>query len=586
MNGVRMFKLSLPLLAVAAALAFVAARPERADAHPLGNFTINRFARVEPGARDVRIVYALDMAEIPTFQEMDAIDRDGNKAVNDAERDAYLERKLPELAKNLKLTVNGTLLALRPDGPGELTLSEGQGGLQVLRIDARFVADLPEHLRGGLLDTQFRDTNYDNRLGWKEIVVTSTDGAAVRESSARAQGVSDALRSYPEDALQTPLEDREARFRFEPGVAGAATGGDTAARVAERTRKVSSPGLLDRFAESAATKELTLPVALGLLAAAVFWGALHALGPGHGKTVVAAYLVGSRGTAKHAVFLGLTVTATHTAGVYLLGFITLTASHFIVPERLYPVLSLASGVVVVAMGVSLLWGRVRALRRRGRGPGAGGRGGDGAREHTHETEVVAAPEPVLVGAGARSRLAAASVGGGAVALAPVRGVAYAEPHEHRHGAGHGHAHGHGHSHRDGGEHADGDPTWHDHGDGRGHSHAMPGADGRPVTWKSLLMLGIYGGLIPCPTAIVVLLTSISLNRIGFGLLLVVAFSAGLAAVLTGIGLLLVYAGRALSRVKVNSSLARAVPVGSAALVIVAGLLITLRAIGQDGLPLV
>lgn len=244
------------------------------------------------------------------------------------------------------------------------------------------------------------------------------------------------------------------------------------------------------------------------LLAAMFWGALHALGPSHGKMVVAAYLVGSRGTAKHAAFLGLTVTATHTASTYLLGAITLFASHFIIPERLYPILSLASGLMVIAMGLTLLLGRLRAA--------------------------------------------------GASPFRTTRA-------QHRHD--HGHAHDHDH----------------------GHSHVTPRADGRPVTWRSLLALGIYGGLIPCPTAIVVLLISISLNRIGFGLLLVVVFSIGLAAVLMGIGFALVYTGRAVSRASRfpgSGILAAAVPIVSAALVIVAGPLITLRAAGQDWAPLV
>jgi nickel/cobalt exporter len=509
--------LSATRLVFAAAVALVGlailARPERAAAHPLGNFTINRYARVEPGAQSVRVVYALDMAEIPTFQEMGAIDRDKNGTVSEAERDGYLGQKLPEIARNLRLSVNGAPLALAVES-GSLRLSEGQGGLSVLRIDAAFVAELPAGARGGRLAAQLRDTNYDNRLGWKEIVVRGTEGAAVRESSVAAVDVSDALRSYPDDALSSPLEVREARFSFEPGVADAAAGRgatNAAGRAAARTARASGAGILSRFADSAATRDLTAPVILFSLMAAMFWGALHALGPGHGKTVVAAYLVGSRGTARHAVFLGLTVTATHTAGVYLLGFVTLTASHFIVPERLYPILSLASGLVVIGMGLSLLAGRLRGLRNAGRVHG-----------HDHSPE-----------------------------------------------HGHDHAHEHGH---DGQQHL------------HGHSHAVPGMDGTPVTWRSLLALGVYGGLIPCPTAIVVLLTSISLDRIGFGLMLVVAFSAGLAAVLTGVGLMLVYAGRVLSRVKVRGGIARAVPVMSAAAVILAGVLITLRAVGQTGLP--
>ncbi len=242
----------------------------------------------------------------------------------------------------------------------------------------------------------------------------------------------------------------------------------------------------------------------------MFWGAVHALGPGHGKTVVAAYLVGTRGTARHALLLGLTVTATHTAGVYLLGLITLTASHLIVPERLYPLLSLASGLIVLGMGLALLASRLRAA---GLLP---------MLRHAHEH----------------------------------RG----EPGHHHHLPEH-HEHGH------------------QHGYEHHYHHRLPGEEGKPVTWRGLLALGMFGGLIPCPTAIVVLLTSIALNRVAFGLLLVIAFSAGLAAVLVGIGLACVYAGRFLARWRVPVALARVVPVASAAAVLMVGLLITLNAAG-------
>jgi ABC-type nickel/cobalt efflux system permease component RcnA len=449
-------------------------------------------------------------------------------------------------------------------------LADGQGGLSVLRIDAVFTATLPSGTRG-MLSAIFRDTNHDNRLGWKEIVVRGTASAAVRERSVPGQDVSASLRSYPDDLLQTPLEVREARFAFEPGVPDPEAGSavtSTAARAAERTNRAVSPGVLSRFAESAARKDLTLPVVIFSLAAAVFWGALHALGPGHGKTVVAAYLVGSRGTAKHALFLGLTVTATHTAGVYLLGIITLTASHFIVPERLYPILSLASGLLVVAMGVSLLWGRLTSAFRRH------------AHAHAHTHAQVGSPEPALTGT---------SIGGGSSWPTQDHGDGHTHPHDdhdhdhdHRHMYGHDHdpGHDHDHDHRHGHHHHG--LGKHSHG-GWEHSHAIPGADGTPVTWRSLLMLGIYGGLIPCPTAIVVLLTSIALNRVAFGMLLVVAFSAGLALVLTGIGIALVYAGKAMERVRVPGLVTHLMPVASAAAVLIAGLLLTLRALGQAAL---
>ena len=508
-------------------------RPHSAAAHPLGNFTVNRYAEITLGADSVRTVYALDMAEIPTYQEVSTIDRDHNGSISDAERSAYLAKKLPELASNLKLAVNGNAVPFHAES-GALSFSDGQGGLKILRIDAVFTGTLPDNLPRAAVDAQVRDTNYDDRLGWKEIVIQGSDSGAVLDSSVPAQGVSDVLHSYPQDMLASPLNVRDAHFRFEPGVAAKASQQSTAAQVAKRTSRAVSPGVLGRFASSAATKNLTPPVVAFLLLTAVFWGAVHAVGPGHGKTVVAAYLVGSKGTAKHAVLLGTTVTATHTASTYLLGFITLFASHFIVPEKLYPALTLISGILVIVMGVTILIGRLRA-------------GG------VWPFRIQLAP----------SRLQPAMASNGAAAGPPI--AAYST---HAHGFG-GHSHG--------------------GGSGRGHTHAVPGFDDKPVSMRNLFSLGIYGGLIPCPTAIVVLLTSISLNRVGFGLLLVVAFSFGLAAVLTGIGIMLVQANRTLTRFssgRISSRISTLLPVFSALAVIVAGTLITLRAAGQGGIPLI
>jgi ABC-type nickel/cobalt efflux system permease component RcnA len=229
-------------------------------------------------------------------------------------------------------------------------------------------------------------------------------------------------------------------------------------------------------------------VALALLLATL-WGAAHALSPGHGKTIVAAYLVGSRGTALHALYLGLTVTATHTLGIYALGLTTLFAAAWILPERLYPWLSLGSGLAVVLVGASLFVARLRA----------GGRAQHGhSHDHDHE-------------------------------------------HHHDHGHEHGHEHRHhelerehDHHHEPGRDHLHG----HDHG-AHHHDHLPPDR----VTPRGLIALGIAGGLLPCPSALVLLLGAIALGQIGFGLLLVVAFSLGLAGVLTAIGIALVHARR-------------------------------------------
>ncbi|MDQ5852832.1 MAG: sulfite exporter TauE/SafE family protein, partial [Chloroflexota bacterium] len=275
-----------------------------------------------------------------------------------------------------------------------------------------------------------------------------------------------------------------------------------------------------------------LLLALGL-------GAVHALSPGHGKTVVGAYLVGARGTARHALFLGLTVTMTHTISVFALGLVTLYASQYILPEQLYPWLGILSGAMVVVMGITLFTQRLRAVRA--------------ASGHTHT---------------------------------PAHGHAH-DPHDHTHEGAHPHDHhGHPHAHDHTHHHHDHDHAWgHEHGP-HTHTHVPPGADGSPSTWRSLLALGISGGLIPCPSALLVMLGAISLGRVGFGLLLIVAFSLGLAGVLTGIGLLFVYGGRWLSRMSRGRTSVpglRLVPIASALVVTTAGLAITARAVIEAGL---
>jgi ABC-type nickel/cobalt efflux system permease component RcnA len=299
-------------------------------------------------------------------------------------------------------------------------------------------------------------------------------------------------------------------------------------------------------------------VALALLVAAGL-GAFHALEPGHGKTVVAAYLVGSRGTAWHALWLGLIVTAAHTAGVYLLGALTLYASRYVVPERLYPWLGVVSGLIVAALGFTLFLRRYAA----------------GARLHHHRHEHAPdihhhEPEPALTPA-----LAHEARGRGHAHHAHAAG--HGDDHAHAHAAGHADAHAHGHDHVHG--------HGHHHGHGHGHSHApVTDPDGR-VSASGLVALGVSGGLIPCPAAIVVLLTAVSLNRIGFGFLLIVAFSIGLAAVLVAIGVLMVQARRVVARFGSEESplIQRWLPLTSSAVMTLLGIAIAIQALVSAGI---
>jgi ABC-type nickel/cobalt efflux system permease component RcnA len=407
------------------------------------------------------------------------------------------------LQGNLHLSSNGTLLKLEQVDQA-LEFPPGQGGLQTLRLTAHLVAKLPPSSSAWKVD--YRDQNYAERLGWQEIIVRTNPDVTLLESTAPMKDVSQELRNYPQDLLTSPLAVSAASFRFGPK----GSGGFSVAAIAipgsgSRSGLSISRGQ-DRFAELVTLPTLGLGALLITLLAAFGWGALHAFTPGHGKTVVAAYLVGSRGTVPHALFLGVTTTVTHTAGVFVFGLLTLFASQFILPEQLYPWLGVASGALVVAIGLSLFRARLLSLF---------------------------------------------------------------QPHQH---------HDHGHSHDD--EHPHDHEHEHDHT--HTHPHLPPGADGAPITWRGLLALGISGGLLPCPSALVVMLSAIAFQRIGFGLVLIVAFSLGLASVLTAIGILFVHAGRLFGRIPLGGRLAQAVPVLSALFITAAGVFITFEALIQAG----
>jgi nickel/cobalt exporter len=451
------------LIALAALVA-----PTLATAHPLGNFTINRYSELDVSGNRLYVLYVLDLAEIPTFQLQQAGGIDAA---------AYARR----IAAGAHLSVDGKPARLAPVRHA-LAFPPGQAGLRTTRLEV-LLSGPRLHGRPFVV---YRDDNYAGRIGWKEIVVRGGAGAHLLSSSAPSKSISDRLRAYPKNLLQSPLDVTEARAQLSPG----ATGGPPPSLISrqELEQRVAVRAISDGgFAALIAHNKLGAGfIALSLLIA-FFWGAAHAFSPGHGKSIVAAYLVGSRGTARHAALLGLTVTVTHTIGVFALGLITLSLSQFIVPDSLYPWLNLVSALLIVMVGLSVLRWRLREWLD--------------VREH-----------------------------------------------------GHSHAHGHDHSH--------------DHG----HSHDPA------LSMRRLLGVGISGGIVPCPTALVVLLAAISLHRVGYGLVLILAFSFGLAAAMTGIGLVAVTARRAFRRVNFEAGLIKLLPAISAIVVLGLGIAMTVRAL--------
>ena len=448
---------SVVVALVVAAVAL--AVPRGAAAHPLGNFTVNHYAAVELAGNRVFVRYVLDLAEIPTFQSGDRIRAPGYAA---------------EAANGLELRLGGDRAMLHPLDH-RVSERPGAGGLPTLRFEALYVARLHA------TSLTFADRTFSSRIGWREITVRARDGARLFTSSVPSASRSDELRAYPRDRLRSPLDVRFATVRFAPGSGPAAP--------PELGGPGGSPHPAGGFAALIARRDPSFGVVLVSLLVAAFWGAAHALTPGHGKALVAGYLVGTRGRPRHAFALGATVTVTHTAGVFGLGLVTLGLSTVIVPERLYPWLTLVSGLLVVGVGACVLLGRLRSAR-----------------------------------AGAN-----------------------------RHELDHTHHHDHPHPH---------------------HHHPPV----RGLETRGIVGIGVAAGLLPCPSALVVLLSAIALHRIALGLALIVAFSVGLAATITGIGLVAVLARRAFGRARLDGPVIRALPAVSAAVIVVAGLAITAKAI--------
>ncbi|HYI18619.1 MAG TPA: sulfite exporter TauE/SafE family protein, partial [Solirubrobacteraceae bacterium] len=399
-------------LALLGALCALALLPGAAYAHPLGNFSVNHLSEVSVSSDRVDVRYVLDQAEIPTFQQRGLA------------RAELLRRIRAEVARGVRVTVDGRPAALRAVAPPRLALRPGAGGLRTTRFELALRAPARDARRVVLRDETFRD-----RVGWRAIVAKPGRGTAVR-TSAPATDPTRRLTRYPEALLESPADLRVARLDVRPGDGTLVAGGERRSAAGGS----AADGFAGLFADAAAGEG----VLLLLLLAAFGWGAVHALSPGHGKAMVAAYLVGTRGTARQAVALGATVTVTHTAGVALLGVVALTLSQYVLPEDLYPWLNLAAGLLVLGVGAAVLRGRV--VRKR---------------------------------------------------------------HHHHH---------------------------HDH------SHAPQDT----LSARGLVAMGVSAGLIPCPSALVVLLGAVAQHQIALGLLLIVAFSAGLAATLTALGLAVVW----------------------------------------------
>jgi ABC-type nickel/cobalt efflux system permease component RcnA len=493
-------------------------------AHPMGNFSVSHFTKFDVQKKVVSITYVLDLAEIPTYQLMRAwnLDPAADAKIPPATLDEKAKLQAADWIKQLDFASNGVRLTPKQEST-KIKLSDGAGGMHVSRIETELRLD---NVQGKL---SFEDRNYPDRAGWKEIVIASSDATPILQASQSGADRSKALTEYPQDPTLTPPQDLRANIEWHveapvivtkivPIEQPAPPVIDPAPKPQPVPGEVTRGDYLSRMLSQ---KDIPFNIMLIGLAVAFAFGALHAKSPGHGKTMVAAYLVGSRGTMKQAAFLGGMVTLTHTISVFILGLVTLAFAKYLAPEKLVTWLGVASGISIILIGATLFFKRLRVLNK--------------AKAHAHHHH-----------------------------------HDHAHAHAHAHGLPHTHDHHHDHDHHDH-DHHDHDHHDHDHGP-HGHSHVPEGE----VSLKSLIALGASGGMVPCPSALVLLLISISLGHVGLGLLLLVSFSLGLAGVLMAIGMLVIYAKQYLpDPVKTSQHPAfRLIPVLSAFVIVCIGLVMT------------
>ncbi|CAM5238440.1 hypothetical protein GCM10010329_45800 [Streptomyces spiroverticillatus] len=449
-----------------------------APAHPLGNFTVNRYDRLRLLPDRIEDTAVTDSAEIPTAQDRAAADTDHDGRISPAESQARARTRCAEVARDVRASVNGNPVAWHLTRQS-LAYSPGEAGLPVARLTCELSA--PADLSRTGTPVTFRTGADPQRLGWKEVTAEADGEVRLTASDVPAQSVSGALRSYPQDRLDNPLNVTAAALRTTPGTSPAAA--QQAAPAAPATTSPAFLGALEsRLTAWTGSRDLTLPVGLFAVLVSLLLGAGHALLPGHAKLAVAACLAHRKDGVRAALAVGTTVTVTHTAGVLVLGLL-LTASAGLAGERVLGWLGAVGGVLITVIGGQLVLAAIRALR--------------GRPTHTH-------------------------------------------------GHSHGHHHGHDHDHT------------HTHTHTHSHSHSM--------SRSSLLGIGLAGGLVPSPSALVVLLGAIALGRTYFGVLLVIGYGLGMALTLTAAGMLLAGGGNRLASASARRlpSLRRFAPYGSLA----------------------
>lgn len=493
---------------------FLTALPLAVQAHPLGNFTINHLTKLSFASQRVDVRYVLDMAEIPTYQALRG--QEGARDTADAVR-RWAAETARTVTPQLHLAVDGSPASLTVDGVSAHT-RPGAGGLPTLYL--RLDAHAPLPASNGVRAVTYRDASYPGRLGWHDVAV------------APATEPTRELTAYPSALLGSPRTITGVDLSLRPD--GAATVRETIdGYSADAGSPPAAPlGRSNQLSDMLArgTGDWTLVLITFLVAIAL--GALHALEPGHGKTLLAISLVGARATVKQAAILAASLTIAHTIGVLALGVAINLFKGYFVPESIYPWITLLSGVAIAIVGA-------RAIQRQ-----------------------ILARQP----------------------------VAHAHPHPHPHAHAHEHPHVHhphahdpgAHAHAHAHDRAHGHSHTHDHDDlEHARLHAIPGT--APLTFGSTILAAMSGAVAPCPAALVVLLAAIALNQVTYGIFVIVAFSAGLAATLTGLGIAVVRSAGWLQNRRGFERFVRYGPLASAIVISTIGAIMVGQGFAQEGI---
>ncbi|MEV4508217.1 hypothetical protein AB0K00_04585 [Dactylosporangium sp. NPDC049525] len=553
-----MRRVLLLLCAVAAGLLLW---PGSAQAHPLGNFSVNQLGALTFSPDRVTVAYVADFAELPTLQS---------------------EPSCTAVAPAFRVTAGGHPLSWTVDR-AVFTYSPGAAGLRTSRLECDLSA--PADLSAESTVDVVNDFDAD-RIGWRELTATAS-GVHIVDSPLPTVSRSDGLRSYPEDLLSSPPSVRTASLRLAPG-------GSTGAFVSPSPRPPTAlpASVLPGWAGQAeltlrgwvAQRELTPWVGLLAVLLALTLGAAHAALPGHGKTVMAAYLAGRQGRPRDALTVGATVTLTHTGGVLLLGLLLTTAAG-LAGETVLGWLGVTSGVLVAAIGLSMLLSRHRgAAHSHAHGPHGHTHGPLG---HTH-SHAPTTPDHSHSHAPTTPDHSHPHSHDHSPGHSPSPDHSHDHDHDHDHmrDHDHDHDHSHGNDHDDDHGHDHSHDKDHDHDHGHGHDHDQNqdhGHDhghevGRPSR-LAVVGMGIAGGLVPSPSALVVLLGAVALGRTWFGVLLVLAYGFGMAGTLTAAGLLLIkIRDRWPARLRISGRLTRLAPTGTAALVLLVGSALAVRSL--------